>query len=139
MNFVHAALSSGNGKTEKLLAPALRGLLRQGLCATKVPSKNRIWRAWTGIGIGSTEESLRNLGQERIERRAPIQTDVGDEAAPLAETALCFGVSHPAVSSQSQACAVRGAWGRIVKHLKKGPYRHLAILKRNEWKRNIYN
>ncbi|MDX2151656.1 MAG: aldo/keto reductase [Bryobacteraceae bacterium] len=77
VNFIDTALAYGDGKSEKLVGEVVRSAGKEVLVATKVPPKNRIWPARGEFAIGevfpyeyvvaSTEESLRNLGLERID------------------------------------------------------------------------
>jgi aryl-alcohol dehydrogenase-like predicted oxidoreductase len=77
LNFIDTALAYGDGHSEKLVGQVVREYGAGIYIATKVPPKNRIWPAQRGTGIGEvfpydyimrcTEESLRNLGIERID------------------------------------------------------------------------
>jgi aryl-alcohol dehydrogenase-like predicted oxidoreductase len=77
INFIDTALAYGDGKSEQLVGQAVRDAERHVYIATKVPPKNRIWPARTGIGIDevfphdyiirSTEESLKNLGTDAVD------------------------------------------------------------------------
>jgi aryl-alcohol dehydrogenase-like predicted oxidoreductase len=77
INLIDTALAYGDGKSEQLVGRAVGETDRRVYVATKVPPKNRIWPARTGIGIDevfpydyimrSTEESLRNLGMEAVD------------------------------------------------------------------------
>ena len=77
LNFVDTALAYGDGHSEKLVGEVVRASKAPVYIATKVPPKNRLWPARPGIAIGEvfpydyivscTEESLRNLGTERID------------------------------------------------------------------------
>ncbi len=77
VNLIDTALAYGDGHSERLVGQIVRDAGREIYVATKVPPKNRLWPARRGIGIeqvfpydyimGSTEESLRNLGLERID------------------------------------------------------------------------
>ncbi|MBL8229717.1 MAG: aldo/keto reductase [Bryobacterales bacterium] len=77
LNFIDTALAYGDGHSEQLVGRIVRETKSRVYVATKVPPKNRIWPAQSGIGIeqvfpyeyivASTEESLRNLGMERID------------------------------------------------------------------------
>jgi aryl-alcohol dehydrogenase-like predicted oxidoreductase len=76
LNFIDTALAYGDGHSEQLVGRIVRETRSQVYVATKVPPKNRIWPAQRGTGIeqvfpyeyiiSSTEQSLRNLGLERI-------------------------------------------------------------------------
>lgn len=77
INFIDTALAYGDGHSEKLVGQAVAEIGHQIVVATKVPPKNRIWPAKSGIGIEdvfpydyiieSTEQSLRNLGMESVD------------------------------------------------------------------------
>jgi len=77
LNFIDTALAYGDGHSETLVGEVVRASKEPVYIATKVPPKNRLWPARPGIGIGEvfpydyivscTEESLRNLGTERID------------------------------------------------------------------------
>src|SRR3954469_3426068 len=77
VNFIDTALAYGDGKSEELVGKAVREADTKVYVATKVPPKNRIWPAHTGVGIQdvfpydyiieSTETSLKNLGLEQVE------------------------------------------------------------------------
>jgi aryl-alcohol dehydrogenase-like predicted oxidoreductase len=77
LNFIDTALAYGDGHSERLVGQVVRQYGGGIYIATKVPPKNRIWPAQRGTGIGEvfpydyiircTEESLRNLGIERID------------------------------------------------------------------------
>src|SRR5215471_5033152 len=72
VNFIDTALAYGDGKSEELVGQAVAASGERVYIATKVPPKNRLWPARSGIGIEdvfpfeyiveSTETSLRNLG-----------------------------------------------------------------------------
>lgn len=76
LNFIDTALAYGEGHSERLVAGILKAH-RQVLVATKIPPKNQRWPARPGIGIDqvfpydyiieSTNQSLKNLGVERID------------------------------------------------------------------------
>lgn len=77
VNFIDTALAYGDGKSEALVGQVVKEYMGRIYVATKVPPKNRLWPARTGIGIDevfpydyiirSTEESLRNLGLESVD------------------------------------------------------------------------
>ena len=77
IDFFDTALAYGNGHSEKLVGAAVRNSKRKVYVATKAPPKNLLWPARAGIGIEEvfpydyivkrTEQSLRNLGLERID------------------------------------------------------------------------
>ena len=77
LNFVDTALAYGDGHSEQLVGNAVRNAPHPVIVATKVPPKNRIWPASPSMPvedvypyeyvIQSTEESLQNLGVERID------------------------------------------------------------------------
>ena len=77
LNFIDTALAYGDGHSERLVGQVVRQTGHKIYVATKVPPKNRLWPARRGIGIEEVfphnyivecaEESLRNLGVERID------------------------------------------------------------------------
>ena len=77
LNFVDTALRYGDGHSEKLVGKAVKERSEKIYVATKVPPKNGQWPARRGVPaekafpaehvIGCTEESLQNLGLERID------------------------------------------------------------------------
>jgi aryl-alcohol dehydrogenase-like predicted oxidoreductase len=77
IDLIDTALAYGDGKSEELVGRAVSETTHRVYIATKVPPKNRIWPARTGIGIeevfpydyilASTEQSLKNLGVEIID------------------------------------------------------------------------
>jgi len=77
VNFIDTALVYGNGHSEELVGKVAAESPRKVYIATKVPPKNRLWHAPSGIGLEeafpndyimrSTEESLKNLGREIID------------------------------------------------------------------------
>jgi aryl-alcohol dehydrogenase-like predicted oxidoreductase len=77
VNFIDTALAYGDGKSEELVGKAVAESREKVYIATKVPPKNRVWPARTGVGIEevfpyeyiieSTETSLRNLGVETVD------------------------------------------------------------------------
>ncbi|HWF07915.1 MAG TPA: aldo/keto reductase [Bryobacteraceae bacterium] len=77
VNFIDTALVYGNGHSEELVGTVVREARHKIHVASKVPPKNRLWPAPSGIGIEeafprdyivrSTEESLKNLGIECID------------------------------------------------------------------------
>ena len=77
VNFIDTALVYGNGHSEELVGRVVDDATRKVYVATKVPPKNFLWPAPTGIGIEeafprdyiirSTEESLKNLRLETID------------------------------------------------------------------------
>ena len=77
INFIDTALAYGDGHSEKLVGQAVAGAGREIYVASKVPPKNRIWPAKSGIGIdevfpydyivSSTDQSLKNLGVDVID------------------------------------------------------------------------
>ena len=76
-NFIDTALAYGNGHSEQLVGRAVRESGRPVYVATKVPPKNMLWPARSGIAIDqvfpedyvmqSSERSLKNLGLETID------------------------------------------------------------------------
>jgi len=77
VNLIDTALAYGDGHSEKLVGEAVRESGRKVYVATKVPPKNRVWPAGASTPIEDVfpyeyiiecaEESLRNLGMERID------------------------------------------------------------------------
>jgi aryl-alcohol dehydrogenase-like predicted oxidoreductase len=77
LNFVDTALAYGDGHSEQLVGEAARNAPHPVVVATKIPPKNRIWPASPSMPVDevypydyiihSTEESLQNLGVERID------------------------------------------------------------------------
>lgn len=77
LNFVDTALAYGDGHSEQLVGQVVRKAGTRIYVASKVPPKNKLWPARTGIGIEevfpyeytvqSTEQSLRNLGMETLD------------------------------------------------------------------------
>src|SRR5579863_9776828 len=77
VNFIDTALVYGDGHSEELVGKAVSDAPHRIYIATKVPPKNRLWPAPTGIGIDevfprdyiirSAETSLKNLGLEVID------------------------------------------------------------------------
>jgi aryl-alcohol dehydrogenase-like predicted oxidoreductase len=77
LNFIDTALAYGDGHSEKLVGSVVKSVPETVYVATKVPPKNRIWPAAPGSRIEDvfpydyivecTEQSLRNLGIERID------------------------------------------------------------------------
>ena len=77
VNFIDTALVYGNGHSEELVGRVAGDATHKIFVATKVPPKNRLWPAPSGIGIGeafprdyivrSAEESLKNLRLDVID------------------------------------------------------------------------
>ena len=77
LNFVDTALRYGDGHSEKLVGKAVKERQEKIYVASKVPPKNGQWPAQPGVPaektfpaehvVACTEESLRNLGLERID------------------------------------------------------------------------
>jgi aryl-alcohol dehydrogenase-like predicted oxidoreductase len=77
LNFIDTALAYGGGHSEELAGRVAREGIARVYIATKVPPKNLLWPARSGIGIdevfpyrhivGCTEQSLRNLDVETID------------------------------------------------------------------------
>jgi aryl-alcohol dehydrogenase-like predicted oxidoreductase len=77
LNFIDTALGYGEGHSERLVGQVVREHSKPIYVATKIPPKNRIWPAPSGISaseafpadhvISCTETSLRNLGLETID------------------------------------------------------------------------
>ena len=80
LNFIDTALAYGDGHSERLVGRVVRERVEEIYVATKVPPKNRQWPPLPGVGadealpadyiVARTEESLRNLGLERIDVEA---------------------------------------------------------------------
>jgi aryl-alcohol dehydrogenase-like predicted oxidoreductase len=77
LNFIDTALAYGDGHSEQLVGRVVRDTEFKIYIASKVPPKNMLWPARPGIGIGdvfpydhiigSTEQSLKNLGLEILD------------------------------------------------------------------------
>lgn len=77
ITFIDTALAYGNGHSEQLVGKVLKERSEDIYVATKIPPKNGRWPADPDIPVGevfprdyiikSTEQSLRNLGVERID------------------------------------------------------------------------
>jgi aryl-alcohol dehydrogenase-like predicted oxidoreductase len=77
VNFVDTALVYGSGHGERLVSQALQGRTEAIYVATKIPPKNMLWPARSGIPLRKvfpsrhvkkcTEESLRNLRRDTID------------------------------------------------------------------------
>src|SRR5450432_1210195 len=77
LNFIDTALAYGDGHSEQLVGQIVREAPGKVHVASKVPPKNRMWPARSGIGIDevfpyryiveSTEESLRNLKMDTLD------------------------------------------------------------------------
>ncbi len=77
LNFIDTALAYGDGHSERLIGRSVADISTTVRIATKIPPKNRIWPARSGIGIQevfpyqyiieSCEQSLANLRRERID------------------------------------------------------------------------
>src|SRR6185503_18602364 len=77
LNFIDTALAYGPGHSERLVGQVVREMKGPLYVATKVPPKNLTWPAARGVPVSevfpaahikrSAEESLRNLGLERID------------------------------------------------------------------------
>jgi aryl-alcohol dehydrogenase-like predicted oxidoreductase len=77
VNFLDTALRYGDGHSETLVGQAVRDSGEAVAVATKIPPKNAVWPAPAGVHadeafpadwiVQCTEESLRNLGLERID------------------------------------------------------------------------
>jgi len=77
LNFIDTALSYGEGHSERLVGQVVREWDETVYVATKIPPKNRIWPAPSGLHPDEvfpkeyvrecTETSLRNLGLEAID------------------------------------------------------------------------
>jgi len=77
LNFIDTALAYNEGHSEQLIARTLKETGAHAYVATKIPPKNRVWPAQSGVPISevfpydyciaSTETSLRNLGTTTID------------------------------------------------------------------------
>jgi aryl-alcohol dehydrogenase-like predicted oxidoreductase len=77
LNFIDTALVYGDGHSEKLVGRLIRERSETIYVATKIPPKNEIWPARSGVSVAETfpaehviactEESLKNLGLEAID------------------------------------------------------------------------
>jgi aryl-alcohol dehydrogenase-like predicted oxidoreductase len=77
VNLIDTALGYGDGHSEQLVGKVVRGRSETVYVATKIPPRNRRWPASGGDAAGDafpgrhirscTEQSLRNLGLERID------------------------------------------------------------------------
>jgi aryl-alcohol dehydrogenase-like predicted oxidoreductase len=77
LNFIDTALAYGEGHSETLVGQVVRARSERVYVATKIPPKNRIWPAPSGVSvmetypgeyaIACTEQSLKNLGLESID------------------------------------------------------------------------
>ncbi len=77
LNFVDTALAYGEGHSESLVGRVIKERSETVYVATKIPPKNRQWPAQSGVSVeetfpsehvvACTEESLRNLGLDRID------------------------------------------------------------------------
>jgi len=77
LNFIDTALAYGEGHSETLVGRLIKERSERIYVATKIPPKNEIWPAQSGVSVAETfpaehviactEESLRNLGLETID------------------------------------------------------------------------
>jgi len=77
VNFLDTALSYGNGHSERLVGQAVRDSRERVFVATKIPPRNGIWPAPSGVPVSKTypaswvvectERSLANLGLETVD------------------------------------------------------------------------
>jgi aryl-alcohol dehydrogenase-like predicted oxidoreductase len=77
VNLIDTALAYNDGHSEQIVGQAVRDFGTRVYVATKIPPKNGIWPARAGFPIGDvfpyahliacTEQSLRNLGVERLD------------------------------------------------------------------------
>jgi aryl-alcohol dehydrogenase-like predicted oxidoreductase len=77
VNFIDTALAYGDGRSERLVGQVVRRRPETVHVATKVPPKNRIWPAPTGVPLEKVfpgrhvrdcvERSLSNLGLEAVD------------------------------------------------------------------------
>ena len=77
LNFIDTALGYGDGHSERLVGSVVKERPETIYVATKIPPKNQVWPAQSGVPasetfpaehvIACTEQSLTNLGLERID------------------------------------------------------------------------
>jgi len=77
LNFIDTALAYGDGHSESLVGRLVKERSETIYVATKIPPKNEVWPARSGVPVAETfprehviactEESLRNLGLEKID------------------------------------------------------------------------
>ena len=77
LNFIDTALGYGDGHSERLVGRAVKERPETIYVATKIPPKNQVWPAPSGVPVSETfpaehviactEQSLTNLGLERID------------------------------------------------------------------------
>ena len=77
LNFIDTALAYGEGHSERLVGRLIKERSERIYVATKIPPKNQIWPAQSGVSVAETfpaehviactEESLRNLRLETID------------------------------------------------------------------------
>jgi aryl-alcohol dehydrogenase-like predicted oxidoreductase len=77
LNFIDTALGYGEGHSERLVGRLIKERPETIYVATKIPPKNGVWPAPSGVPVAETfpaehviactEESLKNLGLERID------------------------------------------------------------------------
>ena len=77
LNFIDTALGYGDGHSERLVGRAVKEHPETIYVATKIPPKNQVWPAPSGVPVSETfpaehviactEQSLSNLGLERID------------------------------------------------------------------------
>ena len=77
LNFIDTALGYGDGHSERLVGSVVKERPETIYVATKIPPKNQVWPAQSGVPVSETfpaehviactEQSLTNLGLERID------------------------------------------------------------------------
>jgi aryl-alcohol dehydrogenase-like predicted oxidoreductase len=77
LNFIDTALGYGDGHSERLVGKVVKERPETIYVATKIPPKNQVWPAPSGVPVSETfpaehviactEQSLTNLGLERID------------------------------------------------------------------------
>ena len=77
LNFIDTALGYGDGHSERLVGSVVKERPEMIYVATKIPPKNQVWPAPSGVPVSETfpaehviactEQSLSNLGLERID------------------------------------------------------------------------
>jgi aryl-alcohol dehydrogenase-like predicted oxidoreductase len=77
VNFIDTAIVYGRGRSEKLVGEIVRERRQRVFVATKIPPKNLIWPATSGVPVSETfpgehivrfcEKSLRNLGSDAVD------------------------------------------------------------------------
>ena len=113
LNFIDTALAYGNGRSERVVGQVVRDRAEAIYVATKVPPRNGIWPAPSGVPVEEVypgayirecaERSLTNLGLERIDLLqlhvwSDEWADQGDWRATVDDLRSSGAVSHFGVS-----------------------------------------